>query len=237
MNDSTVDAQTIAAAIEQVRERIATAADRAGRDAATVRLMAVSKTQPPEAYGSTVAAGLTLFGENRVQEIQAKHHALPPGAELHLIGHLQRNKVRAVLPLVDCIQSIDRVSVVTSIAAADQQLRTAPLPVFLEVNPSKDPAKHGVDTIDALLQLADAVAAQSTMQAVGLMTIAPFVSDERIVRTVFAQTRSWAEQLAARELLPNQPQLSMGMTGDFAWAIAEGSTLVRIGTALYGARS
>ena len=232
-----MDAKALAAAIAQVHDRIAGAAERAGRDAAAVRLMAVSKTQPPEAYRRTVVAGVALFGENRVQEIQAKRGALPQEAELHLIGHLQRNKVRQVVTIVDSIQSVDRIPLVASIAAAIDGPRDAPLPLFLQVNPGQDPNKHGVDTFDALLALADAAAQYDVVQAVGLMTIAPFVSDERVVRAVFAATRSWAERLTARGLLPSRPQLSMGMTGDFEWAIAEGSTLVRIGTALYGARS
>ena len=237
MSDLPVDAKALAAAITQVHDRITGAAERAGRDAATVQLMAVSKTQPPEAYRRTVMAGVALFGENRVQEIQAKRGALPEKAELHLIGHLQRNKVRQVLPLVDSIQSVDRIPLLTSIAAALGRPRDAPLPLFLQVNPGRDPNKHGVDTFDALLGLADAAARYDVVRVVGLMTIAPFVPDERTVRAVFAVTRAWAERLTARDLLPSRPQLSMGMTGDFEWAIAEGSTLVRIGSALYGARS
>ena len=237
MSDLPVDAKALAAAIAQVHDRITDAAERAGRDAATVQLMAVSKTQPPEAYRSTVAAGVALFGENRVQEIRAKRGALPEEAELHLIGNLQRNKVRQVVPLVDSIQSVDRIPLLTSIAAAIDRPRDAPLPLFLQVNPGRDPNKYGVDTFDALLALAEAAARYDVVRVVGLMTIAPFVPDERAVRAVFAETRDWAERLTARDLLPSGPQLSMGMTGDFEWAIAEGSTLVRIGTALYGARS
>ena len=224
------------ARLTEARERVAAAAASAGRDANEVRILAVTKTQPRSLVEAAVAAGLVLIGENRVQEAVAKLTPAPPGAELHLIGHLQRNKARAAAALFHTVQSIDKVET----AAALQQARTRAehservMDVLLELNTSGEAAKHGFTRDDELELAADAIAALDRIRVRGLMTMATWGGDEHAVRGCFERLRRLFERLA-----PGRPAfdtLSMGMSGDFELAIEEGATLVRLGSVLFGER-
>ena len=218
----------IAERLAAIRADIAAACERADRDPAEVRLIAVSKTQPASAVRAALAAGHADFGENRVQEGLAKLDELNDSpARIHLIGHLQRNKVRFAGRFAS-VQSIDSVA----LAAAVSRRLDAPLPVLLEVNVAGEASKHGFapSELEAALEQ---IAALPHLEVDGLMTIAPLVADAEAVRPVFRALRELRDALADEWGLH---QLSMGMSNDYAVAIAEGATIVRIGRAIFGER-
>lgn len=226
--------------IEVIRRRIAVACERAGRDPQEVTLMAVTKTVPPEAIKAAGAAGIVVFGENRVQEAAAK---LSPAflqevgdtAQWHLIGHLQTNKVKKALELFQVIQSVDSLRLAETL-----QRQAAVLPktieVFLEINTSGEAAKFGVPPEQAVV-LAQAVAALPNLQLTGLMTIGALTDNPDTIRRGFRQLRDLRAEITAMNLSGVKLRhLSMGMTDDFELAIAEGSTMVRMGRAIFGDR-
>jgi len=224
----------IAANLDVIRQRIAAACARAGRDPQTVTLMAVSKSQPPEAVRAAAEAGVTLFGENRVQEAKAKIPLCPSRARWHLIGHLQSNKCRDAVQLFEMVQGVDSLHLAQELNKwADKRAKT--LPVLLEVNIAGESSKFGYRPETVLAELPE-LNAQPRLEIHGLMTIAPWTPDPEKARPVFRHLRELRQQCEAVLGVP-LPHLSMGMTGDFEVAIEEGSTLVRIGTALFGARS
>ncbi len=214
-----------------VRERIETACRRAGRPADSVRLLAVGKTRLPQALALLAAAGQRIFGENYVQEGIAKRAALADaGLEWHLIGPLQSNKCRDAAQHFDWLQSLDRAKLVPLLARHRDPAR--PLDVLLQVKIDDEASKSGVDPAD-LPALADAVAAAPGLRLRGLMSIpAPRSDDDR--RRAFAALRALHERL--QQSHAGIDTLSMGMSADFELAIAEGATLVRVGTALFGPR-
>ncbi|WP_254461369.1 YggS family pyridoxal phosphate-dependent enzyme [Xanthomonas sacchari] len=208
------------------------AADAAGRPRA--QLLAVSKTQPAEAVAALAAQGQRAFGENYVQEAAAKIAALADaGLEWHLIGHLQSNKAELAATLFDWVQTVDRPKLVAALAKGRAGAQ-APLNVLIQVNIDDEASKHGC-TPEAIDALADAIAAHPALALRGLMAIpAPWPEAERR-RDAFARMRALFERLRAAH--PQADTLSMGMSGDFADAIAAGATMVRVGTALFGARA
>ena len=218
---------SIADNLRRVNEQIAIACERAGREPSEVRLIAVSKTFPVEAIAEASAAGQRDFGENRVQEGLAKLESLPGlgvEADLHLIGHLQRNKARHAGSFAS-VQSVDSVR----LAEAISRRLDRELPILLEVNVGEETTKHGFrveETAEALEQ----IRTLPNLRVDGLMTVAPEVADPEDVRPVFRRLRELAEHLCLSEL-------SMGMSNDYAVAIEEGSTMVRIGRAIFGERS
>jgi PLP dependent protein len=219
--------------LHSVRVRIAAACARAGRDAASVTLLAVSKGQPPERVSQLAAEGQRLFGENRVQEAKAKIGRCPSRLTWHMIGHLQTNKARDAVRLFGMIQSVDSLRLAEEIhLCAGKAART--MPVLLEVNIAGESSKFGYSP-ERLLEELKAVNALSRIEIHGLMTIAPWTPTPEKVRPVFRRLR---ELKAQCEDLLGAPlaHLSMGMTGDFEVAIEEGATLVRVGTALFGER-
>lgn len=221
----------IAAVQEQVRE----AALAAGRDATGVTVVAVSKTMPRSAVDEAIGLGLAHFGENRVQEAREKFaEPLPPGASLHLIGQLQSNKARHACRLFTCVESVDRSSLVDTLAAEAAKAERL-MPVLIQVNIAGETQKAGCSPEDALA-LAKQIVGAECLRLDGLMTIAPFVADAAETRPVFRGLRELRDRL--RDDLPGQnlPVLSMGMSNDFAVAIAEGATHVRIGRAIFGER-
>ncbi|POR05292.1 hypothetical protein AU468_02040 [Alkalispirochaeta sphaeroplastigenens] len=230
--DSPVDG--LAQNLARVEERIHSACLRAGRSRDSLRLMAVSKHQPPELLKEAVRLGLRLFGESRVQETMARHEVFPASAEVHLIGHLQRNKARDAARLYQAVQSLDAVRTVEALSARLHE-EGRQISAFLEVNTSGEEAKAGVRSYDELLQVALAVEASSSLTLQGLMTIAPYTSREESLRRAFSRLRNDRDRLEG-ELGRSLPELSMGMSGDLEWAILEGSTIVRVGTALFGSR-
>lgn len=224
----------IAERLAEVRTRITAAAERARRDPGSITLVAVGKTHPPAAIAEAIAAGVTDVGENRVQEAAAKRQLLPP-ARWHLIGPLQRNKAGTALALFDAIHTCDRLELVERLGLLlERDWPRRRLPVLIEVNIGREPQKSGVlpDRAEALLRAARAC---PQLDVQGLMAIPPFDSDPETSRPHFRALRLLREELQSR-LGDPLPQLSMGMSLDYEVAIAEGATLVRVGTAIYGER-
>lgn len=223
----------LAANLNAVRERLSTACRRGGRDPSSVTLVAVSKGQPPDVVKAAAAAGLTLFGENKVQEAKAKIPLCPGRLRWHMIGHLQTNKCRDAVHFFELIQSVDSLALAQEIHKwADKAAKT--LPVLLEVNLAGDAAKFGFRP-DRLLAELESINALSRIEIQGLMTMAPWTPDPEKARPIFRQLRELKER-CEQALGASLLHLSMGMTGDFEAAIEEGATMVRIGTALFGSR-
>ncbi|AWH28327.1 YggS family pyridoxal phosphate-dependent enzyme [Stenotrophomonas sp. YAU14A_MKIMI4_1] len=217
--------------LPEILSNLHNAAEAAGRP--PPRLLAVSKTQPAQAVAALAAQGQQAFGENYVQEALAKMQALQDlRLEWHLIGHLQSNKAEAVAAHFDWVQSVDRAKLVTALARHRPAGRE-PLNVLIQVNIDDEGSKHGCapQQVDALAQ---AIAAEPSLRLRGLMAIPAPWPDAARRREAFVRMRTLFETLAAGH--PHVDTLSMGMSGDYAEAIAEGATLVRIGTALFGAR-
>lgn len=232
------------AAVERLRaarasllERIASACARAGRSAADVTLVAVSKTVSAERLVAAVAAGLDLLGENRVQEAAAKE-PLVPGARWHLVGPLQSNKARRAVELFEAIEAVDSLELARRLARLAIELGRAPLPIFCEVNVDRDPAKAGFDPAEleaALPALAELAAPGRGLTLAGLMTIGRLAPEPEAARPTFVALRELSEGL--RRTAPAlRAGLSMGMSDDFEVAIEEGATHVRVGRALFGER-
>ena len=222
--------------IARVQERIAAACQRRGRRPEDVKLVAISKTVPPERIREAYEAGLRDFGENRVQEAKAKR---PPLADLavtwHLVGHLQTNKAKAARELFHWVQSLDSVRLAEKLhqAAAASGER---LPVLIEVNLGEEASKTGVRATE-ILPLAEEVSRLNTLELRGLMVIPPFFEDPEQVRPYFRRLRELAKEIDTKNL-PRvaMQELSMGMSHDFEVAIEEGATMVRVGTAIFGER-
>jgi PLP dependent protein len=214
--------------------RIAELCRTAGRDPGQVVLLPVTKTHPPAAAEYAIRYGLTAVGENRVQEaVEKRALVTAPALGWELIGHLQSNKARLAVAHFERIQSVDSEKLLTALDRAAGELGKK-MPVLLQLNAGKDPAKFGAEPADAprLLELA---LMKPHLQVDGLMTIAPLSGDSAVARRTFANLRAIRDDLAPRFGVPLR-ELSMGMSGDLDAAIAEGSTLVRVGRALYGPR-
>lgn len=226
--------------VATLQEEIAQAAKRAGRNPSEIALMAVTKTHTPERIREAYVAGLRLFGENRVQEFSAKASALAglPGAEWHMIGHLQTNKANKAAELFGAVDSVDSVKVAERLNAAARALNKK-LQVLIEINVGGETAKSGVALHSP--KLGDLLKAAPGLEALefrGLMTIPPHTEDPEGARPYFRQLRALRDQIAARKLPAiSMDILSMGMSHDFAVAIEEGSTRIRIGTAIFGERT
>ncbi len=219
--------------LAEVRKRIAAACERAGRNSADVRLVAVTKTATPEAVRALVELGVTDLGENRIQEAAKKRDALAGlNVRWHMIGHLQTNKVREAVEMFDLIHSVDSVRVAEALdARASSQGRT--VPVLMQVNVSGEATKHGIPAALAIDELRK-IAKFGSIQVEGLMTMAPFVDDAEEVRSVFTRLRQLAAQIKTFGMPGGgMKHLSMGMTQDYEVAVEEGATIVRIGTALF----
>jgi PLP dependent protein len=223
-----------------IRDRIAAAADRARRDPGEIALMAVTKTFPPERIREAYDAGLRLFGENRVQEFAGKAEALSDlrDADWHMIGHLQTNKAANAAELFSAVDSVDSLRLAQKLNSAAQELGKK-LAVLIEINVGGESAKSGVapgsKALDELLQGA---AQLEHLEFRGLMTVPPFTDDPQQARPYFRKLRQLRDQIDARKLPKiSMSVLSMGMSHDFEVAIEEGSTCVRLGTAIFGERT
>lgn len=224
---------SVAENLAGIRERMAAACARVGRDPGGVTLLAVSKGMPPEVIAEAAAAGLTLFGENKVQEARTKILLCPGRLRWHFIGHLQSNKCRDAVACFEMIEGVDSVALAEELQKwADKSART--LPVLLEVNLAGESTKFGFKP-DAVLDALGPINVLPRLEIHGLMTIAPWAQDPEKVRPIFRKLRELKEACEQRLGAP-LPHLSMGMSGDFEVAIEEGATLVRIGTALFGPR-
>jgi pyridoxal phosphate enzyme (YggS family) len=217
-----------------IQTEIAEAAARSGRPPSDIELVAVSKTHPPAAVSEALEAGQTLFGESRVQEARAKIPEVPSRARWHFIGHLQKNKIRHALPLFELFHSIDSLELAHEFERIADEEGARPR-VLLEVNLAGEATKFGFSPdqlradLEALLQL-------PRLSIEGLMTIPPPAPEAEDSRRYFAGLRTLRDTLQD-EFRVSLPTLSMGMSGDFAVAVEEGATLVRVGTALFGRRA
>jgi PLP dependent protein len=223
----------LAANLEKIQDRIRQACERAKRDPAAVTLVAVSKNQPPQVVKAAAELGLTLFGENRVQEAKVKIGLCPSRLRWHMIGHLQSNKCRDAVHFFEMIQSVDSLALAQEINKCAEKASRR-VRVLLEVNLAGEASKFGYQP-PLLLEQLKALNDLPRLEIHGLMTMAPWTLDPEKVRPVFRQLRELREQCDQILGAPLQ-HLSMGMSGDFEVAVEEGATMVRIGTALFGER-
>ncbi|MGA9069431.1 MAG: YggS family pyridoxal phosphate-dependent enzyme [Terracidiphilus sp.] len=229
--------------LERLEAEIAQACRRAGRARSEVELMAVSKTYPAATLAEAAALGLTLFGENRVQEFAGKAAELEPlrhradhSIRVHLIGHLQSNKAARAVELFDTVDSLDSLRLAERLNEAAGKLGKQ-LPILIEVKLSSEETKAGLEPDSAeAAQLLEALPSLGNLEPRGLMTIAPFGVSEAETRACFQSLREWRERWAASYPRLSFDVLSMGMSGDFALAIEEGATRIRVGTSLFGSR-
>ena len=226
---------TIRDHLNEVRENIQKACEKAGRSPQEVTLIAVSKTKPLFMLEEAYEAGARDFGENKVQEILEKHPKMPEDARFHMIGHLQRNKVKQVLPHAVLIHSVDSYRLAEQISQEAGQLGIT-AKILLEVNVAKEESKFGMMPED-VEEMAGQIAALPHLQIEGLMTIAPFVDDPEKNRPVFRKLYQLSVDIKKKNIdNVNMGVLSMGMTGDYQVAVEEGSTMIRVGTGIFGAR-
>jgi PLP dependent protein len=224
----------IAENLERVREQIAQAAAKANRDAGAVELVAISKTHDAGKVREVVEAGQTLFGESRVQEARIKIPDLPSNLRWHFVGHLQKNKIRHALPLFELMHSVDSLALAQDINRIADEDGLHPR-VLLEVNVAGEGSKFGFQP-DKLRAEIESLLALPRLSILGLMTIPPIAEEAEASRKYFVELRELRDGLQT-EFHVDLAQLSMGMTQDFAVAVEEGATLVRVGTAIFGERS
>lgn len=224
----------VAENFEFIRQRIAYAAERNGRSAEDVKLVAVSKTYPPEVIREAIEAGQQCFGENRVQDALPKIDALPPALEWHLIGHLQTNKVRKVIGRFALFHGVDNTALALQMNRIAGEFGVT-AGILLEVNVSGEESKFGF-TPTSLHTALEKLLPLPHLRIEGLMTMAPFSENPESARPVFEGLRKLRDALSAASGHPLK-ELSMGMSGDFEQGIAEGATIVRVGSAIFGSRS
>lgn len=222
--------------LEQVRKNIEEACREVGRDPSEVTLIAVSKTKPVPLLREAYDAGARCFGENKVQEIMDKYPQLPEDIQWHMIGHLQRNKVKYIVDKAAMIHSVDSLRLAEAIEqeAAKHKVQ---VPILLEVNVAEEESKFGLK-MDEVLPLIETVSGFPHIRIRGLMTIAPYVEDPEENRDIFRQLKKLSVDIETKNINNvNMSVLSMGMTGDYQVAVQEGSTMVRVGTGIFGERN
>lgn len=225
----------IAEQLQAVRDEIANACKRSGRDEKEVTLIAVSKTKPVSMIREAIEAGQTVFGENKVQELCAKYEELPKNLTWHLIGHLQRNKVKYIADKAALIHSVDSLRLAQTI---DQEgaKHNRVIPVLIEVNVAQEDTKFGV-SVEEAIPLIENISRLSHIQVKGLMTIAPYVENPEENRPVFRKLKQLSVDIRDKNMNNVYMDiLSMGMTNDYQVAVEEGATMVRVGTGIFGER-
>ena len=221
--------------LNEVRQKIVQACERAGRNPSEVKLIAVSKTKPVSMIEEAIACGQTVFGENKVQELCDKIPQLPANLEWHLIGHLQRNKVKYIVDKVVLIHSVDTVRLAKQISQEAIKAGVT-VQILLEVNVAREESKFGFME-EEVEEAVREIAAFPNIQIVGLMTIAPFVADPEENRIYFKKLHQLCVDINKKNIDNiRMSELSMGMTGDYEVAIEEGATMVRVGTGIFGTR-
>ena len=222
--------------LEEVEARITRACERSGRERSEVTLISVSKTKPVEMLQEAYDAGSRDFGENKPQEIREKYPQLPTDIRWHMIGHLQRNKIKYIIDKVCMIHSVDSIRLAEAI---DEEAKKhgIVIPVLIEVNVAEEESKFGVH-LDEVESLVRQISELSNIQVQGLMTIAPFTENAEDNRIYFRKLRNLYVDIKDKNIdNVNMCNLSMGMTGDYEVAVEEGATMVRVGTGIFGARS
>lgn len=239
MPETVLEQTSLAARFRHVQERVRLAARKAGGAPEDVTLIAVSKTHPASLVREAFAAGITDFGENRVQEADGKRGELVdamPNARWHLIGNLQANKVRRAVQTFDFVHTLDDASLATRLDRICGEEGRASLPVLIQVDHGREASKSGI-TEDDLPHLIEVVSASQRLKLIGLMTLPPFFDDPEEARPFFRRLRELRDELKTRGAFASgRGELSMGMSHDFETAIEEGATMVRVGTAIFGAR-
>ena len=221
--------------LEQVRKNIVEACKAVNRDPGEVTLISVSKTKPVSMLQEAYDAGSRDFGENKVQEIMDKYPQLPSDIRWHMIGHLQRNKVKYIVDKVALIHSVDSLRLAETIEN-EAAKHNVTVPILIEVNVAQEESKFGLKT-DEVLALVESVAKLPHINIKGLMTIAPYVEDPEENRGIFRQLKKLSVDIEAKNINNvNMSVLSMGMTGDYQVAVQEGTTMVRVGTGIFGER-
>ena len=237
MNSTAQRQEEFKSRLQRVRAKIAAAIARANRQPEEVTLVAVSKTHPPEMINEGLVAGLTDFGENRVQEAEEKVPQVGRDkARWHLIGHLQSNKARRAVELFDVIHSLDSAGLAQRLNRYCLELNRGELPVLVQIDLAHEATKSGA-TEDQLAEIINAIRQSQALRLIGLMTLPPFYEDVEQVRPFFRRLRELRDELRTQGVFGDQPgELSMGMTHDYEVAIEEGATMLRIGTAIFGDR-
>lgn len=221
---------------DSVEKKVTEACKRAGRDRSEVTLIAVSKTKPVDMLREVYDAGARDFGENKVQEICEKYDQLPSDIKWHMIGHLQRNKVRQVIDKAAMIHSVDSYRLAQEISVQAQK-KGLTMPILIEVNIAGEESKFGISAEDTI-QLVEEISMLPNLKIMGLMTIAPYVVDAEENRLYFRQIKQLSVDIKNKNIdNVTMDVLSMGMTGDYEVAIEEGATMVRVGTGIFGARN
>ena len=222
--------------LEQVRRNIVEACKAVNRDPSEVTLISVSKTKPVSMLQEAYDAGSRDFGENKVQEIMDKYPQLPSDIRWHMIGHLQRNKVKYIVDKVALIHSVDSLRLAEAIEN-EAAKHNVTVPILIEVNVAQEESKFGLKT-EEVLSLVESVAVLPHINIKGLMTIAPYVEDPEENREIFRELKKLSVDIAAKNINNvNMSVLSMGMTGDYQVAVQEGATMVRVGTGIFGERN
>lgn len=226
----------VAENLAQVQKNIEESCKEINRDPGEVTLIAVSKTKPVEMLKEAYDAGARVFGENKVQEIVDKYDQMPSDVKWHMIGHLQRNKVKYIVDKVAMIHSVDSVRLAETIEK-EAAKKNVTVPILVEVNVAQEESKFGLKP-EEVLPFIEEIAGFSHIQVKGLMTIAPYVENAEENREIFRELKKLSVDIAAKNINNvTMSVLSMGMTGDYKVAVQEGATMVRVGTGIFGARN
>ena len=230
-------AEDLATRFNDVRSRINGAAEKCGRNSEEIKLIAISKTHPPRLVNRLIELGATDLGENRVQEAEGKIPEVGrTRARWHLVGHLQANKARRALLLFDTIHSLDSIELAGRLNRLCAEIGRDSLPLLIQVDLGHEQTKSGVDEKE-VPRLAETIKRLDRLELIGLMTLPPFFADPKQARPYFRRLRELRDELKAMGFFgEHRGELSMGMTHDFEIAIAEGATMVRVGTAIFGER-
>lgn len=222
--------------LEEVEEKIAKACERAGRAREEVTLIAVSKTKPVEMLQEIYDEGIRDFGENKVQELTEKYEVMPKDMKWHMIGHLQRNKVKYIVDKVTLIHSVDSLRLAETISR-EAEKKGITVPILIEVNIAGEETKFGLSSKEEVISLTEQIAALPNLSVKGLMTVAPPAEDPEENRPFFREIRQLSVDITNKNIdNVSMEILSMGMTNDYTVAIEEGATMVRVGTGIFGAR-
>lgn len=222
--------------LKVVETNIQAACDRAARNRDEVTLIAVSKTKPLACLQEAIACGQVDFGENKVQDLTEKYEALPKNLRFHMIGHLQRNKVKYIVDKVALLHSVDSLRLAETINS-EASKKGVIVPILIEINVAEEETKFGV-TCSEVFGLLEEISKLPNLKIMGLMTIAPFVSNPEENRLIFRRLKELSVDISAKNMNNvNMDILSMGMTGDYEVAIEEGATMVRVGTGIFGERN
>mgnify|MGYP000011339290 CR=1 FL=1 len=225
----------VAEQLQNVRAEIRKACEKSGRNPEEVTLIAVSKTKPISMIREAMDAGQTVFGENKVQELCTKYEELPKNLEWHLIGHLQRNKVKYIADKAALIHSVDSLRLAETINHEGEKIQRV-IPVLIEVNVAQEETKFGV-SVEETMSLIEEICKLPYVQIQGLMTIAPYVPDPEENRPVFRKLKQLSVDISNKNMNNvHMDILSMGMTNDYQVAVEEGATMVRVGTGIFGER-